>query len=217
MPCLLFSRDEACYVFTNVYPRADQEVYVLPITVIRLDHTQGCGTINRKLKTTNGESMQKRCILFDWGNTLMVDFNQPGPMCEWEHVEAVDGAAEVCNMLSKNTILAVVTNGSESGAEEVQKALARVGFESYITRIFAQKDIGMGKPDPALFAHVLYELHMRPQDCVMVGDNLEKDVLGALACGIDAVWLNSDVSVNAPAGVTVIHCLHDLIQYLDRM
>lgn len=161
--------------------------------------------------------MHKKCILFDWGNTLMIDFNQPGPMCEWEHVEAVDGAAEVCHTLSKSAILAVVTNGSESGAVEVRKALARVGLDSFISQIFAQKDIGMGKPDPALFAYVLHELHMRPQDCVMVGDNLEKDVLGALACGIDAVWLNSDESVNAPAGVIVIHHVHDLIQYIDRM
>lgn len=156
--------------------------------------------------------MKKKCILFDWGNTLMIDFNQPGPMCEWEHVEAVDGAQDLCAALSKNAILAVVTNGSESGALEVRKALARVGLDAYFAHIFAQKDIGMGKPDPALFAHVLHELCMRAEDCIMVGDNLEKDVLGALACGIDAVWLNNDAMAVAPAGVVMIHSLHDLSQ-----
>lgn len=33
--------------------------------------------------------------LFDWGDTLMVDFpDSTGKMCEWETVQAVSGAKE---------------------------------------------------------------------------------------------------------------------------
>jgi len=40
--------------------------------------------------------------LFDWGDTLMVDFpGVPGKMCNWDVVEAVDGAKEALEHLSK--------------------------------------------------------------------------------------------------------------------
>lgn len=41
--------------------------------------------------------------LFDWGDTLMVDLKGfPGKMCEWDTVEAVDGAFDTLECLSKN-------------------------------------------------------------------------------------------------------------------
>lgn len=42
-------------------------------------------------------------VLFDWGNTLMVDFPEAqGKMCDWEVVEEVAGAREVLAALSKS-------------------------------------------------------------------------------------------------------------------
>ncbi len=41
--------------------------------------------------------------LFDWGNTLMVDFpHAQGKMCDWEHVETVPQAKETLAQLTQD-------------------------------------------------------------------------------------------------------------------
>lgn len=159
-------------------------------------------------------TMKKRFVIFDWGNTLMTDFNLPGAMCDWETVEAVAGAVEVCKELSQRYTLVIATNGSVSGAGEVKKALARVGLDTYFTKIYAQKDIGFGKPDKRLFDHIMKDLSAIPGECVMIGDNLEKDVHGALQYGIDALWFDRDSSVTVPDSVV---CFHHLTEIKDHI
>jgi phosphoserine phosphatase len=51
-------------------------------------------------------------------------------------------------------------------------------------------DLGTGKPGREIFAHTLEVLGVTPDRAVMVGDSLERDVEGALAAGLRAVWLN---------------------------
>jgi len=158
--------------------------------------------------------MKKRFIIFDWGNTLMTDFNLPGAMCDWDTVEAIDGAVDVCRDLSQRFLLVIATNGSVSGAGEVKKALARVGLDTFFKKIYAQKDIGFGKPDKRLFDHIMKDLNAMPEECVMIGDNIEKDVLGAMHYGIDALWFCRDNAVTAPDGVV---CFQHLTEIKDHI
>ena len=51
-------------------------------------------------------------------------------------------------------------------------------------------DLGVAKPDAAAFHHALDLLGARPEDATMIGDSLERDVEGALAAGLRAVWIN---------------------------
>ncbi len=51
--------------------------------------------------------------------------------------------------------------------------------------------VGVRKPDPRIFALACGALGCRPEETVMVGDNLEADVAGALACGMQAVYLDA--------------------------
>jgi len=141
-----------------------------------------------------------RVVLFDWGNTLMVDDGQPGPMAAWPRVAAVDGAAEALAALHGRYRLCVATNADDSGANEVMAALGRVGLARLIERVFSSRDLGARKPDPAFYAAVLDALRAdaaargEPQlladQVVMVGDNWENDVVGAWAAGLEAIWFD---------------------------
>ena len=51
-------------------------------------------------------------------------------------------------------------------------------------------DFGKGKPDPTIFEHTLKLLSLDKGEVVMVGDNLNTDILGAKRAGITSVWLN---------------------------
>lgn len=56
-----------------------------------------------------------RCLLFDWGDTLMRDFPQfSGSMATWPKVEMVDGADEVLQLLGTSWQLALATNAVDS-------------------------------------------------------------------------------------------------------
>lgn len=43
----------------------------------------------------------------------------------------------------------------------------------------------VGKPEPALFEEAMRRLDVRPEDCVVIGDNAETDGKGAHALGLD--------------------------------
>lgn len=54
-------------------------------------------------------------------------------------------------------------------------------------------DVGVPKPDPRIFQHVLDKLAIRQEDyhrVVMVGNHLTRDIKGANQLGLISVWLN---------------------------
>jgi HAD superfamily hydrolase (TIGR01509 family) len=48
---------------------------------------------------------------------------------------------------------------------------------------------GTAKPDPAIFRAALRALDVAPEETVMIGDSLDKDVRPALALGMRAIWI----------------------------
>ncbi len=85
--------------------------------------------------------------------------------------------------------LGVVTNRHWGGAI-FQEDLRLLGLLDYFDpRYMAiSVDLGIRKPNPAIFLHVLNALGISPQEAVMVGDSLRSDVLGAQLLGIFTIW-----------------------------
>ena len=59
-------------------------------------------------------------------------------------------------------------------------------------------DLGVGKPEPAIFVHTLSQLGVTADGAVMIGDSMERDIDGAAALGIRGIWLNRDGARSAP-------------------
>jgi putative hydrolase of the HAD superfamily len=89
--------------------------------------------------------------------------------------------------LSQTHLLAVVTNGASCLQRE---KLAASGLDDFFAATVVSAEFGVGKPDAALFLHALAELDCDGKHAVMVGDSLSRDVNGALAAGLGAVWVN---------------------------
>jgi putative hydrolase of the HAD superfamily len=166
------------------------------------------------------DRLRTRVVLFDWGNTLMVDDGQPGSMAEWPQVAAVPGAADTLASLYGRHRLCVATNADDSGAEEVMAALGRVGLARFIDRVFSSRDLGARKPDPAFYAAVLDALRadavargeapLRADEVVMVGDSYENDVVGASSAGLRAVWFDPRNAARPPAAAPSVPAVADL-------
>ena len=80
---------------------------------------------------------ESRCVLFDWGDTLMRDFPDfTGPMAAWTHVEAIPNVRQVLVELQPQWTLALATNSIDSDEAAIWKALARVGLHSLLDKVF---------------------------------------------------------------------------------
>jgi putative hydrolase of the HAD superfamily len=105
--------------------------------------------------------------------------------------------------------LVVVSNWDVS----LHEVLARTGLAGLVDGAVASAELGVAKPDPAIFARAL-ELAggAEPVASLHVGDSPEADVVGALAAGIAPILIARDgpPPPGLPAGVRVITSLGEL-------
>jgi len=100
-----------------------------------------------------------------------------------------DDAHPLLEQLKPSYRLALLTNG----ASDLQREkIAGAGIASYFEEILVAGDIGVAKPHARMFTTLLARLEIEPHEAIMIGDSQSKDVQGAQAVGIKAIWLNRD-------------------------
>jgi putative hydrolase of the HAD superfamily len=72
---------------------------------------------------------------------------------------------------------------------QVRSALERDGLVPYFQVWGVSEDLGLQKPDPALFVHAVRTAGVRPSETAMVGDRLDYDILPAKEAGMRTVWV----------------------------
>src|SRR5262249_49878938 len=72
---------------------------------------------------------------------------------------------------------------------QVRSALDRDGLVPYFQVWGVSEDLGLQKPDPALFVHAVRTAGIRPSATVMVGDRLDYDIQPAKEAGMRTVWV----------------------------
>jgi len=107
--------------------------------------------------------------------------------------------------------MVVVTNGASCLQRE---KLAASGLEPRFDAVVVSGDLGIGKPDASIFRHALDRVGA--DHGVMIGDSLDRDVDGALAAGLDAVWINRFGAGPGRAGVPEIADLSELAAALGQ-
>ncbi|MFL5629174.1 MAG: HAD family hydrolase [Ktedonobacteraceae bacterium] len=85
--------------------------------------------------------------------------------------------------------LGVVTN-RHWGGELFQQDLQTLGLLEYFDprHMAISVDLGVRKPNSAIFLHALNALNIPPAEAVMVGDSLLSDIVGSKMLGIFSVW-----------------------------
>jgi putative hydrolase of the HAD superfamily len=162
--------------------------------------------------------MQVRWVLFDWGDTLMFEEGGPAdlPMALWPEVRAIDGAGAVLGTLSARHRIGVATNAAQSDRTLIERALARASLASFVSEIFCYRDLGVKKAEAAFWDAVVVRLGVGREELLMVGDDLEQDVLGPLRCGVAAIWFNwKRAPVPLDLAAPVIERLADLPGLID--
>ncbi len=82
--------------------------------------------------------------------------------------------------------IGIVTNGVPDLQSD---KLEGCGLMAYVDAAVISGQIDIGKPELGIFSHICSELQVEPRECVMVGDNPERDVAGAIKAGMKSVWV----------------------------
>ena len=92
--------------------------------------------------------------------------------------------------------------------------LASSNLTHYFEELITSEHSGHLKPDPRMFAHALERTGATAAESLMIGDNLECDVLGAYNAGIDQVYFNPDKRRHFNTITHEISCLSELKTFL---
>jgi putative hydrolase of the HAD superfamily len=96
-------------------------------------------------------------------------------------------AVEVLEYLHKKYVLHIMTNGFHE-AQFVK--LDGTGIRKFFRNIIISEHVGYKKPDVNIFNYAVKSAETNAEACIMIGDGLEVDVLGAQNAGWDAVYFN---------------------------
>ena len=67
--------------------------------------------------------------------------------------------------------------------EQVKK-LKTLQILNFIDKIITSEEVGYDKPTNKIFLYALHKLNVKPHEVCMIGDNYDKDIIGALNCNI---------------------------------
>ena len=145
-----------------------------------------------------------RYLLFDWGDTLMLDDPQyTGAMCDWPEVAAMPGVAALLPRLAEKYQCAALSNAVESDAALMRKAFERVGLADCLTRFLTSKELHARKPDAAFFTQALQMLGAKTENAVMIGNDYAKDIAPAKAIGLGTILITAEAGDYPLADVVV--------------
>jgi putative hydrolase of the HAD superfamily len=100
---------------------------------------------------------------------------------------ATAGAEALLTAVRNRAAVAVVSNNMLQ--EQVEK-LEFCRLTAHVDALIVSEEIGVSKPDPAIFRAALEAVGATPSEAVMIGDSWTADVLGARAAGIRPIWFN---------------------------
>lgn len=98
--------------------------------------------------------------------------------------------------------LGVIANQSPGTAERLEQW----NLLQYIDVVAASAELGVAKPDPAIFEKAFELAGCKPSEAAMIGDRLDNDIVPAKKLGMKAVWIKQ--GFNAYQDTTLIASEH---------
>ena len=100
----------------------------------------------------------------------------------------MDGALDFVRRLKEDIPDARIYIASNGATINATGRIASTGLDRYIDDLFISEDLGVTKPDAAFFDLCLDRIGGPRSSCIMIGDSLTSDMLGAKNASLDSVW-----------------------------
>jgi putative hydrolase of the HAD superfamily len=121
------------------------------------------------------------------------------------------GALDLLEYLQREYKICIITNGFE----EVQYIKIRQsGLEKYFDHIITSEKAGVQKPHPDIFHLAMKLVNTSSDKVIMIGDDLEADVLAARKLSVDAILFDPNLKNKVDGDFRVINELKELRNWL---
>lgn len=121
----------------------------------------------------------------------------------------VDGARAFLEHVKNDFELIIITNGFNV-TQGIKMDCSNIS--NYFSTVFTSESTGFKKPDPRFFEHVLHELGVSKEDCLVIGDNPNSDIHGANRMQIHSCWINTQGYKKRMSSTYYVDTMHELIK-----
>jgi putative hydrolase of the HAD superfamily len=112
-------------------------------------------------------------------------------------------------LVNKNYVLHLITNGFEN----IQYSkLKHSNLTHYFKEVITSEQAGSLKPNKEIFEFALNAAKATVEESIMIGDNLEADIKGAMSAGLDTIFVNH---INETTDVQPTYIIHHLKELED--
>jgi putative hydrolase of the HAD superfamily len=103
---------------------------------------------------------------------------------------------------------------SDAPVKEAWLRLAYLNFHQIVDTVVTFDDTGVRKPDPAPFKLLLQKLEVSPHEAIMVGDWVERDIIGASQVGMKTAFARYGDTFNTQSH-NADYELNDISELID--
>lgn len=166
-------------VFREVYVYAERE---LARTLHILPHHDFHDLLSIKMRI----ELQRLAELGHFAPSEVEDkASRIADICYASAKESVERARPVLESLSRKYPMVLVSNFYGN----VETVLKDFGIDGYFIKIIESAVVGVRKPDPRIFLLGVEALGLKPEEVLVFGDSLSKDIVPAQQAGCQAIWL----------------------------
>lgn len=160
-------------------------------------------------KTQLYRALRREFALAPEVDALIEEFRRE---CYLETFPYPDAVPTLTALRARGARLAIVTNGS---AQSQRAKLGPSGLGARVDAVLVSGELGVRKPDPAIFLRATAMLEAEPAACTFVGDNPVADIAGARGVGMRTAWIGRGRSWPPELEAADV-VLSDLTDLLDR-
>lgn len=150
--------------------------------------------INSELKET--AASHNRLLYFQRMFELMelnpLDHSLQVYQCYWdkfiEHLKVFEHVYDFLESVQEKKICILTDLTAHIQFRKIKK----LGLDKYCRYMVTSEEAGREKPHPYMFLLAAHKLGLSIDRVCMIGDNYEKDILGAKRVGIEAFWFNPE-------------------------
>ena len=141
-------------------------------------------------------------------NQLAIDYIEH--LSDFNHL--IPDALTVLELLKSNYKMHIITNGFK----EVQKRkLQKSDLIQYFETVTISEDVGVKKPHKLIFNHALTAANANVESSIMIGDNFNADIIGALGVGMKAIYYDfHNTNEQERENVIIVKSLKEIIPIL---
>ena len=92
----------------------------------------------------------------------------------------------------------------------------KLKINKYVNYIVTSEESGCEKPNSNIFLKALNKIDLKPNEVCMIGDNYDKDIVGAQNLNIDSYWINKRKLIipNDSKNTTMINSFSEILSFI---